>query len=124
MMKEWNQNLANQQIKFGTTTIRQETDSQADQIQHLRRLMGNDSLLPLLVERDRQLYIADVDHQWQQGDQIFYLWRDSRPQLMKKLSGDIQSELVPEKIAMVEDFPTDTPDAPETTNPLPTPSEA
>ncbi|MGD1851888.1 MAG: cation:proton antiporter [Cyanophyceae cyanobacterium] len=123
-MKEWNRNLADQQIKFGKTEIRQEGNHQEEQITHLRRLMGNDSLLPLLVERDRQLYIADVEHQWKQGDQLFYLWRAARPQLMQQLSGDMQSELAPEKIAMVEEFPTDSPDSPGARQPLPTPSQA
>ena len=107
VLKIWNQYLADRQVKFGTTEI-QEEEYDA-QMRHLRRLIYNDSLLPLLVERDRQLYVADVEHQWQGGDRLFYLWHDSRPQLLKRLSGDIQAELIPEQLSIVDDFPTASP---------------
>lgn len=106
-MKQWNEYIKDQQIQFGTTELKEEV--LGEQVSHLERLMENGSLLPLLVERDRQLYVAEVDHPWQGGDQVFYLLHDARPQLLKRLSGDVKAELTPEEISVVEDFPRTSP---------------
>ena len=55
---------------------------------HLRALMRNGELMPLLVKRDRHMWVSlQDDDAWKAGDRIIYLLHDQKPKLLQRLSG-------------------------------------
>ncbi|PSB05053.1 cation:proton antiporter [Merismopedia glauca] len=84
-LKTWNQYITDGQVKLGKTTLK-EPDFSAQQAQ-LQALIDGGELLPLLIKRDDRLQVALAQPKWQPGDRLVYLLYDSRPQLLKMLSG-------------------------------------
>lgn len=108
VIKSWNEYLNSGRVKLGTTTLK-ETDL-AFQQTHLQALIQAGELLPLLVEREERFYIASATEEWQPNDHIIYLLHDSRPSLLKRLSGERQStRLSLERLPEVEEVPMTSP---------------
>jgi NhaP-type Na+/H+ or K+/H+ antiporter len=84
-LKTWNQYITDGQVKLGKTTLK-EPDFSLQQAQ-LKALIDGGELLPLLMKREDRLQIALAQPEWQPGDRLIYLLYDSRPQLLKMLSG-------------------------------------
>lgn len=103
-IKKWNKYLNEGEFKLGKTIIK----SQGIEIQqgHLQSMIESEELLPLLVKRNNRLQVVKSDEKWQIGDEIIYILHDSRPQLLKRLSGNNQaSRLVLDKLPEVEEIP-------------------
>jgi NhaP-type Na+/H+ or K+/H+ antiporter len=88
-VKTWNQYIENGQIKLGKTRL--QADELAEQQTRLQTLMANGDLLPLLLRRDNLLQVVTSTEEWRDGDELIYLLRDPRPQLLKRLSGGVSS---------------------------------
>ncbi|NJL84630.1 MAG: sodium:proton antiporter, partial [Chloroflexaceae bacterium] len=103
-IKTWNQYLSDGQVKLGKTVL---NDSGfAFQQAHFAGLIEEGELLPLLVKRDSTLKIVKAAEEWQAGDEIIFLLHDSRPKLLKRLSGGTSAtRLVIEKLSEVEEVP-------------------
>jgi NhaP-type Na+/H+ or K+/H+ antiporter len=111
-LKQWNTYLGDGQVRLGETRLRP-ADGDRQQA-HLTALVRNGSLLPLLVERDEALRVALGQEAWEVGDRLLYLWRDSKPKLLKQLAGGIQpARLTVETIAAVETLPPEAAPAPK-----------
>ncbi|HEY9735211.1 MAG TPA: cation:proton antiporter [Trichocoleus sp.] len=104
-LKTWNTYLADGAVRLGETRI-QRTETEEAQEEHLKGLIQAGTLLPLLVERDRQMQVAVAEEEWRVCDRILYLYHDPKPKLLKRLSGATQpGPLTLETIPEVEDFP-------------------
>jgi NhaP-type Na+/H+ or K+/H+ antiporter len=88
-IKTWNQYIIDGQFKLGKTIIKPNTID-LQQI-HLQTMINSGELLPLLVKREGKLLILTTGEEWQVKDEVIYLLYDSRPDLLKRLSGNIQS---------------------------------
>jgi Trk K+ transport system NAD-binding subunit len=103
-IKTWNQYLIDGQFKLGKTTIKPNAID-LQQI-HLQTMISAGELLPLLVKRDGKLLILTAGEEWIVSDEIIYLLHDSRPELLKRLSGNIQSSRFSlDKLPEVEEIP-------------------
>lgn len=103
-VKTWNTYIDDGQIKLGLTVL-QEPDFSLKR-DHLQALIRGGEVLPLLVKRNDNLQVAVATEEWQVGDEIYYLIHDSRPKLLKRLSGGNQSSrLLLEKLPEVEEIP-------------------
>ncbi|BAQ60989.1 trkA-N:Sodium/hydrogen exchanger [Geminocystis sp. NIES-3708] len=103
-MKTWNQYLIDGQFKLGKTTIK----ANAIDLQqiHLQTMISTGELLPLLIKREGKLLILVAGEEWKIDDEIIYLLHDSRPDLLKRLSGNIQSSRFSlDKLKEVEEIP-------------------
>ncbi|MBR8830135.1 MAG: K(+)/H(+) antiporter NhaP2 [Chroococcopsis gigantea SAG 12.99] len=87
-IKTWNQYLENNQVKLGKTYLKNQFSLSQTR---LRTLVADGELLPLLVRRDNILQVVTADEEWQPDDELIYLLYDPRPQLLKRLSGGVQS---------------------------------
>lgn len=58
---------------------------------HLQALIRSGDLLPLVLKRDKSLHVVTTSDEWQPKDELIYLLYDPRPQLLKRLSGNVQS---------------------------------
>ncbi|MBK1986177.1 cation:proton antiporter [Sphaerospermopsis aphanizomenoides BCCUSP55] len=104
-VKTWNEYLSNGRVKLGTTTLN-ETEFSSQQ-EHIQEKIRTGVLVPLLIEREERLQIMSANQDWEVGDRIIYLLYDSRPNLLKRLSGASQSTtLALEKLPEVEEVPT------------------
>ena len=102
--KTWNQYLKDDQVKLGKTIFREIGLSL--QQAHIQALMRSGELLPLLVKRQGNLQVVRSDEDWLAGDEIFYLLHDPRPNLLKRLSGGVQtSRLALATLPDVEEVP-------------------
>jgi Trk K+ transport system NAD-binding subunit len=102
--KTWNQYLKDDQVKLGKTIFREIGLSL--QQAHIQALMRSGELLPLLVKRQGNLQIVRSDEDWLAEDEIFYLLHDPRPNLLKRLSGGVQtSRLALATLPDVEEVP-------------------
>lgn len=103
-IKTWIEYLNDGRVKLGTTTLNEVEFS--IQQEHIQEKMRSGVLVPLLVEREKRLQIMQVGEEWEIGDRIIYLLYDSRPNLLKRLSGASQSTpLSLETLAEVEEVP-------------------
>lgn len=103
-IKTWNQYLIDGQFKLGKTTIKPNAID-LQQI-HLQTMISAGELLPLLVKREGKLLILTAGEEWIVSDEIIYLLHDSRPELLKRLSGNIQSSRFSlDKLPEVEEIP-------------------
>lgn len=103
-IKTWIEYLNDGRVKLGTTTLNEGEFSL--QQEHIQEKMRSGVLVPLLVEREKSLQIMQVGQEWEIGDRIIYLLYDSRPNLLKRLSGASQSTpLSLETLAEVEEVP-------------------
>ncbi|MEL6580774.1 MAG: cation:proton antiporter [Cyanobacteria bacterium J06621_12] len=106
-VKTWNTYIDDGQIKLGKTIIQQ--SDFLFKSAHLQALIRSEEMLPLLVKRGDSLQVAVADEEWQVKDEIYYLIRDPRPKLLKRLSGGNQSSrLLLEKLPEVEEIPLET----------------
>jgi NhaP-type Na+/H+ or K+/H+ antiporter len=104
-VKTWNEYLNNGRVKLGTTTLNEAEFS--SQQEHIQEKIRTGVLVPLLMEREERLQVMSVNQSWEIGDRIIYLLYDSRPNLLKRLSGASQSTaLALEKLPEVEEVPT------------------
>ncbi|AFZ57356.1 cation:proton antiporter [Anabaena cylindrica FACHB-243] len=104
-IKTWHEYLSDGRVKLGTTTLNEEEF--ASQQEHIQEKIRNGLLVPLLIEREGRLQVMSANQDWEIGDRIIYLLHDSRPNLLKRLSGASQSTpLSLEKLAEVEELPT------------------
>lgn len=102
-LKNWNQYLNDGQVKLGKTVLK-ESELSLQQA-HLQTLIRAGELLPLLVKRQGGLQVVRAIEEWLSGDEIIYLLHDSRPKLLKRLSGGTQSSrLALEKLPEVEEI--------------------
>jgi NhaP-type Na+/H+ or K+/H+ antiporter len=103
-VKTWNEYLSNGRVKLGTTTLNEAEFS--SQQEHIQEKIKSGVLVPLLLEREERLQVMSVNQDWEVGDRIIYLLYDSRPNLLKLLSGASQSTaLALEKLPEVEKVP-------------------
>lgn len=103
-VKTWNEYLSNGRVKLGTTTLNEAEFS--SQQEHIQEKIRAGVLVPLLLEREERLQVMSVNQDWEVGDRIIYLLYDSRPNLLKRLSGASQSTaLALEKLPEVEEVP-------------------
>jgi Trk K+ transport system NAD-binding subunit len=101
-IKTWNEYLSNGQVKLGTTTL--EAAEFGSQQQHIQEKIRDGILVPLFLEREERLQVMSASQEWEVGDRIIYLLHDSRPNLLKRLSGASQSTpLSLETLAEVEE---------------------
>jgi Trk K+ transport system NAD-binding subunit len=108
-IKLWNQYVEEGKIKLGHTVLREEGFS--FQQAHLQALIRGGELLPLLIKRGNTLQVVKADQQWQPGEEIFYILHDTRPKLLKRLSGgNSSSRLALERLAEVEEVPLASPE--------------
>ena len=104
MIKQWNQYLKDGQVKLARTVFK-ELELSLQQI-HFQALIQSGEVLPLFVRRLNALLIVQFSEQWQLGDEIIYLLHDPRPQLLKRLSGGVQSsQLILKVLPEVEALP-------------------
>ncbi len=112
-IKQWNQWLNEGKFKLGKTVLHEV--NAAPQQTHWQSLISRGELLPLLVIRQNSLQVVKVNEDWQIGDEMIYLLHDPRPQLLKRLSGEIQASdrLILAPLPEVEDIaiapPVETP---------------
>lgn len=99
-VKEWNQYLDDNQIKLGKTIFK--ADDLSEQQTRLTKLIENGELLPLLLRRDNSLQVVTEKEEWRTGDELIYILRDLRPQLLKRLSGTVRTRLSLEILPEVE----------------------
>ncbi|MBE9091600.1 cation:proton antiporter [Microcystis aeruginosa LEGE 11464] len=99
-VKEWNQYLDDNQIKLGKTIFK--ADDLSEQQTRLTKLIENGELLPLLLRRDNSLQVVTEREEWRTGDELIYILRDLRPQLLKRLSGTVKTRLSLEILPEVE----------------------
>lgn len=105
-VKQWNNYLTDGQFKLGKTIIK--PDMEAQKI-HLNTMIESGDLLPLLLKREGKTTIVSVGEEWQTGDEIIYLLRDSRPELLKQLSGKTSSSrFTLNQLPEVEEIPIAT----------------
>ncbi|WP_016950843.1 sodium:proton antiporter [Anabaena sp. PCC 7108] len=103
-IKTWNEYLNDGRVKLGTTTLNEEEFT--SQQEHIQEKIQAGLLVPLLVEREERLQVMSANQEWEIGDRIIYLLHDSRPNLLKRLSGASQSTpLSLETLAEVEEVP-------------------
>ncbi|KRH97449.1 sodium:proton antiporter [Cylindrospermopsis raciborskii CHAB3438] len=88
-IKTWNEYLSGGRVKLGNTTLNEEEFE--SQQQHIQEKIRTGVLVPLLLEREERLQVISVNETWEVGDRIIYLLYDSRPSLLKLLSGSSQS---------------------------------
>jgi len=99
-VKEWNQYLDDNQIKLGKTIFK--GNDLSEQQTRLTKLIENGELLPLLLRRDNSLQVVTEGEEWRTGDELIYILRDLRPQLLKRLSGTVITRLSLEILPEVE----------------------
>ncbi len=105
-VKEWNQYLREGQFKLGKTVIKSQVELQTA---HLKTMIESGELLPLILKRKGKLQIIGVGEEWQPNDEIIYLLHDSRPQLLKQLSGNmVSSRFSLSQLPEVEEVPIAT----------------
>ena len=108
-IKTWNEYLSDGRVKLGTTTLKEPGFS--SQQTHLQALIQSGELVPLLVEREERFQVVPATEDWQPGDRIIYLLHDTRPSLLKRLSGASQStRLTLEELPEVEEVLIPSPD--------------
>jgi hypothetical protein len=88
-LKDWNRYIEDGQIKLGRTVFI--AGGASEQRERLRILIEKGDLLPLLFRRDNLLQVVVSNQEWRDGDELIYLLRDPRPQLLKRLSGSVLS---------------------------------
>ncbi len=103
-IKTWNEYLNDGRVKLGTTTLNE--GEFLIQQEHIQEKIRAGVLVPLLVERKQYLQVMSAHQDWEIGDRIIYLLYDSRPNLLKRLSGVTQSTpLSLERLPEVEEVP-------------------
>lgn len=110
-LKTWNRYLSDRDVRLGQTMIR-EGEERERQLKHVRSLIENGRVLPLLVQRSHRLQVVEPEQEWKSGDRLLFLYHNPKPQLMKRLGGGGSSaKLIVETISEVENLPEPTPEA-------------
>lgn len=108
-LKTWNQYIDDGQYKLGKTLLQKTAELGIKQA-HLQALMRSGELLPLLLKRDKSLYVVTATDEWQPKDELIYLLYDPRPKLLKRLSKGVPSlRSTLEQLPEVENIPIATP---------------
>ncbi|MBD2663571.1 sodium/hydrogen exchanger [Richelia sinica FACHB-800] len=103
-IKTWNEYVNDGRVKLGTTTLNEKEF--VHQQEHIQEKIKAGLLVPLLVEREERLRIMAANQEWEIGDRLIYILYDSRPNLLKRLSGASQSTpLALEQLPEIEDLP-------------------
>jgi NhaP-type Na+/H+ or K+/H+ antiporter len=103
-IKQWNQYLEEGRVKLGKTILK-EAGLSLQQL-HFQALVSSGEVLPILVRRGNVLHFAKINEKWLLGDEIIYLLHDTRPKLLKQLSGGMtSSRLILESLPEVEEVP-------------------
>jgi NhaP-type Na+/H+ or K+/H+ antiporter len=103
-IKTWNEYVNDGRVKLGTTTLNDKEF--VHQQEHIQEKIKAGLLVPLLVEREERLQIMAANQEWEIGDRLIYILYDSRPNLLKRLSGASQSTpLALEQLPEIEDLP-------------------
>ena len=103
-VKTWNKYLREGQFQIGETHLKPQTFDL--QTQHVHNLIEKGEFLPLLLKRNDRLEIIGAGQKWQAEDKLIYLFHDSRPELIKQLSGEKKSSsIATSKIPRVEEIP-------------------
>ncbi|MBD1912024.1 cation:proton antiporter [Leptolyngbya sp. FACHB-16] len=103
-LKNWNRYLSDREIRLGETTLSEA--NRPRQLKHLRTLIDNGRILPVLLQTDTQLLLVSNLEDGKAGDRLLYLYHDPKPQLIKLLGGGYtRTVLVPETIADIENLP-------------------
>lgn len=103
-VKVWNQHIRDQQFKLGKTTIAKGEKS-LEKFLPFQSLIDSGELLPLLIRRQNKLMVMRSPDELQTEDELIYLLHDSRPQLLKRLSGGMQSSrLILEELPEIENL--------------------
>lgn len=116
-VKMWNQYIRDQQVKLGKTTI-PKLDKAGLKSLDFQALIDSKELLPLLIRRNETLMVLRSLDELKAEDELIYLLHDPRPQLLKRLSGGMQSSrLLLEELPEIESFerrsPPSSPETPE-----------
>lgn len=116
-VKIWNQYIRDQQVKLGKTTI-PKLDKAGLKSLDFQSLIDSKELLPLLIRRNETLMVLRSLDELKAEDELIYLLHDPRPQLLKRLSGGMQSSrLLLEELPEIESFerrsPPSIPETPE-----------
>ncbi|MDB9528340.1 cation:proton antiporter [Oscillatoria sp. CS-180] len=119
-LKLWNGYLREGAVRLGETLLRSEGTLM--QRAHLRALMRNGELIPLLVKRNDRMWVSlQEEDDWKVGDRIIYLLHDPKPKLLKRLSGGSRpTRLNIETLPIVEEVPLPS----KVTEPPPPPPSA
>ncbi|MEO1094491.1 MAG: cation:proton antiporter [Cyanobacteria bacterium J06638_28] len=119
-LKAWNSYLQEGTVRLGETVLRGKGSLM--QRAHLRALMRNGELVPLLMKREDRMWVSLKEDDWQAGDRIVYLLHDPKPKLLQRLSGGSRpTRLSVETLPAVEEVPLPEPvrDKPPTAVPGP-----
>lgn len=114
-IKTWNKYIRDQQVKLGRSLISDHDNEKTQKkTAYLQTLMENGDLLPLLIKGDNNMSVIRSLEELQSAEELIYLLYDPRPQLLKRLSGNMQpSQLVLEELPEIENFerqlPTESP---------------
>jgi NhaP-type Na+/H+ or K+/H+ antiporter len=104
LLKKWNTYIQDGEVRLGETWLR-DADSLFQEA-HLKALIRSGEMIPLLVERDGVMQVAIGEEAWKVGDRLIYLLHDSKPKLLKRLSGGTQPQkLMLETLPTVEEVP-------------------
>lgn len=104
-IKLWNQYLLDDSVKLIETVLSDEADELKFQISYLKALMAAQELMPLLLERDRQLRILTSQETWQSQDRLLYLRYLPKPKLIKLLSGEGSAKSKLDKLPELQAIP-------------------
>ncbi len=103
-LRLWNRYISDREVRLGETTLRD--DDLERQRSHLRSLIQEEKLVPLLLQREEQLRIAPPLEEWKDSDRLLYLLHDPMPRTLRRLMGISGSDrLSPEKLPEVEQLP-------------------
>lgn len=103
-LKLWNRYISDREVRLGETTLR-DADLERQQ-EHLRSLIQDEKLVPLLIQREEQLRITPPVEEWKDGDRLLYLLHDPMPRTLRRLMGISGSDrLSPERLPDVEQLP-------------------
>ncbi|MGG6294096.1 cation:proton antiporter [Leptolyngbya sp. AN02str] len=103
-LKAWNRFINDREVRLGETFF--QTDKLPRQIAHVRILIEDEKVMPLLLEREEKLLIASASDEWRDGDRLIYLYHAPKTKLLKQLGGaNSQARLIVERIPEVENLP-------------------
>jgi NhaP-type Na+/H+ or K+/H+ antiporter len=111
-VKIWNDFISEQRVKLGKSALPKAEEFE-QKVAYFQSLIETNELLPLLIRRgDKQMVLRSLE-ELKPDDELIYLLHDPRPQLLKRLSGGMQSRrLTLEELAVVENFEWRSPTTP------------
>lgn len=98
-LAHWNDYLREGQVKLVETVLRNQEFR--EQHTYFQALIDSGSLIPLLLERQGYLQVAQAEQSWLPGDRLICLIHDPKPKLLKWLSGNQVNRLAIEPLPTV-----------------------